>query len=152
VKVRSQERAVRRQQLRDKNQELENTAKPKMIKSYRDLLVWQKAHEFTKKVIKICVNFPRTEEALIIKKQLLRSSTSVPANIAEGYGGQGGKVFRNSLIIARRETLETDYWLLLSFEVGYMSKSDHNQPESGYAEIRAMLSSLITKVTQGNGQ
>ena len=93
----------------------------KCIRSYRDLIVWQKAHELAKTVISLCKRFPDTEEARVVKNQLLRSSTSVPANIAEGYGGNKGKVFLNSLTIARRESCEADYWLLLSHELGYIN-------------------------------
>ena len=118
------------------------------IKTYRDLIVWQKAHVLAKKVLAICRNFPKTEEAKIIRTQLIRSSTSVPANIAEGFGGNKGKVFQNSLSIARREAGETDYWLLLSVEEGFIEdKSMHGNMESGYREVIAMLSSLISKLS-----
>ncbi len=116
------------------------------IKGYRDLIVWQKSHKLAKRVIEICRKFPNTEEARIIKKQLIRSSTSVPANIAEGYSGNGGKVYRNALTIARREVTETDYWLLLSYEIGYIGEFEYHEIESSYAEVRAMLSSLISKL------
>ena len=119
------------------------------IKTYRDLIVWQKAHELAKKVLAICRKFPKTEDAKIIKIQLIKSSTSVPANIAEGFGGNKGKVFQNSLSIARREAGETDYWLLLSLEEGLIEdKSIQEDMENGYREVIAMLSSLISKVSK----
>ncbi|TAN45479.1 MAG: four helix bundle protein [Nitrospirae bacterium] len=118
----------------------------KNIGSYRDLIVWQKAHALAKSVIAVCAKYPRNDEAIIIRKQLLRSSTSIAANIAEGYGGNKGKVFQNSLTIARREATETDYWLLLSFELGFIKQEEHANIESGYHEVRAMLSSLIKKL------
>ena len=118
----------------------------KVIKSYRDLIVWQKAHALGKKVIEICSRFPNIEEARIIKKQFIRAATSIPANIAEGYGGNKGRVFQNSLTIARREASEADYWLLLSYELGYMSEETHREIEQGYDEVRRMLSSLISKL------
>ena len=90
-----------------------------------------------------------SDEARIIKTQLIKSSTSVPANIAEGFGGNKGKVFQNSLTIARREASETDYWLLLSFEERYIKDSEeHESMEIGYREVIAMLSSLIAKVSK----
>ncbi|MFA4910030.1 MAG: four helix bundle protein [Desulfobacteria bacterium] len=67
-------------------------------------------------------------------------------SIAEGYGGNKGRVFQNSLTIARRETSEADYWLLLSYELGYMSEETHREAEQGYGEVRSMLSSLISKL------
>jgi four helix bundle protein len=117
------------------------------IRSYRDLIVWQKAHHLAREILSACRKFPKTDEARIIKGQIIRSATSVPANIAEGFGGNKGKVFQNSLTIARRETGETDYWLLLSFEEGYIDKEEHEKLEAGYSEVRAMLSSMISKIT-----
>lgn len=121
------------------------------IRTYRDLIVWQKAHELAKRVMAVCRTFPKIDEARIIKIQLIKSSTSVPANIAEGFGGNKGKVFQNSLTIARREASETDYWLLLSFEEGYSrDKKEHEYLENGYREVSAMLSSLISKVSKSS--
>lgn len=120
--------------------------KKNKIRSYRDLIVWQKAHELTKMVIGLCSKFPRTDEAEVIKKQLLRSATSIPANIAEGYGANKGKVFSNALTIARREASEADYWLLLSQDLGYIDTQTHRDVENGYKEVRAMLSALILKL------
>ena len=117
-----------------------------IIGSYRDLIVWQRAHKSVKRILRICRKFPKNDEARIIKNQIIRSSTSVAANIAEGYGGNKGKVFQNSLTIARREANETDYWLLLSFEEGYINKDIHRELEKDYSEVRAMLSSLIKKL------
>ncbi len=118
----------------------------KRIGSYRDLVVWQKAHELAKMVIEICRNFPLTDEGRIIKNQLIRSCTSVPANIAEGYSANKGRVYSNALTIARREATETDYWLLLSYEIGYIGEREYREAESGYDEVRAMLSSMISKL------
>jgi four helix bundle protein len=116
------------------------------IRSYRDLIVWQKSHELAKRVLAVCRKFPKTEEARIIKGQVIRSSTSAPANIAEGFCGNKGKVFQNSLTIARREASETDYWLLLSFEEDYIDKENYKALENGYREIMAMLTSMIIKM------
>lgn len=120
------------------------------IKNYKDLIVWQKAHDLARKVLAICRKFPQADEAKIIKKQLIRSTTSVPANIAEGFGGNKGKVFQNSLTIARREVGETDYWLLLSCEEGYLDRKTYEEFESIYNEVRAMLSAMISKITHGS--
>ena len=120
----------------------------KKIKSYRDLIVWQRAHVLAKRIIGICSRFPNTEEARIIKKQLLRSSTSIPGNTAEGYGGNKGRVFQNSLTIARKEATETDYWLFLSFELGYLQGETYKEVENDYQGVRAMLSSFISKLNR----
>ena len=73
----------------------------------------------------------------------------MPANIAEGFGGNKGKVFQNSLTIAGREAGETDYWFLLCFEEGYIDGKNHEDLENGYYEVRAMLTPMIHKMTDG---
>jgi four helix bundle protein len=54
------------------------------------------------------------------------------------------------LTIARREATETDYWLLLSYELGYIDKEAYQEIESGYSEIRAMLTSIISKINKSS--
>lgn len=50
------------------------------IRSYKDLIVWQKAHELVRKVLSICRSLPKNEETRIIKAQLINAVTSAPAN------------------------------------------------------------------------
>ena len=100
------------------------------IRTYRDLIVWQKAHSLAKQVIMICRDFPNDDEARVIKRQLIRSATSIPANIAEGYGGsRSGKAYQNYLIIARRSVSETDYWIFLAHDLQYIEDEEHRQLE-----------------------
>lgn len=117
------------------------------IKSYQDLLVWQKAHALVRKILRECKGFPRTDEAREIKRQLIRAGTSVPANIAEGYGGSQGQAYRNYLTIARRSANETDYWILLSEEEQYLSKTKSEEFRKDCAESILMLTSIIDKLS-----
>jgi len=116
------------------------------IKTYKDLIVWQKAHSLAKQVIMLCRHFPHSDEARVIKKQLIRSSTSVPANIAEGHGGHQGKEYQHYLTIARRSANEMDYWVLLAHDLKYISAEDYSQLEENCREIIMMLSSIIGKL------
>jgi len=120
--------------------------KKKAIKSYRDLLVWQKAHSFAKEVIQKSKTFPRNTEATIIKKQLVGAAVSVPANIAEGYGGHKGSAYKNYLVIARRSATESDYWLFLSQDLKLINGESYQSLWEDYKEINAMLSSMIDKL------
>jgi four helix bundle protein len=71
-----------------------------MLKSYRDLLVWQKAVELTLLVYRLSEGFPR-HEIYGLRSQLRRASVSVPSNIAEGYGRQTRKDYVHFLSIAQ---------------------------------------------------
>ena len=106
------------------------------IKTYRDLIVWQKAHSLAKQVIMICRGFPRNDEtAKVIERQLIRSSTSIPANIAEGHGGHRGRAYRNYLIIARRSANEMDYWILLACDLEYIKPEEYRQLEESCRKL-----------------
>lgn len=114
------------------------------INSYKDLVVWQKSHELVKEIVKI--NLPRTEESKVIRNQLLRAAFSVPANIAEGYGGYKGNSYRHYLVIARRSLTETDYWLLLLNDLSLISKEIYNGLFDKINEINAILTTIIIKL------
>ncbi len=84
----------------------------KAIRTYRDLIVWQKAHEMDLKVIDLVAAFPRQQPFWVIGDQLLRASTSISANIAEGHSSYRGKEYGKFLSYALRSAYETENWLL----------------------------------------
>jgi four helix bundle protein len=83
------------------------------IESWRDLLVWQKAHVGALEIYRCTKNFPPEERYRLID-QLCRAAVSVPTNIAEGKGRGSLAEFRQFLVIARGSTEETRYLLLLA--------------------------------------
>lgn len=82
------------------------------IKTFRDLIVRQKAHEMDLRVIELVATFPREQPFWIVGDQLLRSSTSISANIAEGHGSYRGREYGKFLSYALRSAYETENWLL----------------------------------------
>src|ERR1700720_3929626 len=93
------------------------------VKSFEDLTVWQEAHKLTLEVYKLTVRFPGPEKYGIVS-QLRRCSSSVPANIAEGFGRATTRELLRCLQIARGELEETRYFILLSRDLGYVSPQD----------------------------
>lgn len=83
-----------------------------VIRTFRDLVVWQKAHEMDLRGIELVTSFPRQQAFWVIGDQLLRSSTSISANIAEGHGSYRGKEYGRFLSYALRSAYETENWLL----------------------------------------
>lgn len=83
---------------------------------------------------------------MIIRNQLLRASFSIPANIAEGFGGNKGNTFKNYLVIARRSLTETDYWLFLLHDLKFLESKIYDKLVDMIKAINAMLSSLINKL------
>lgn len=71
------------------------------IKTYKELIVWQKAHLLVKEIFKLIREIKKDTVSFEIIKQLIRSSTSIPANIVEGHYSHQGKNFASHLEISR---------------------------------------------------
>lgn len=112
------------------------------IESWRDLLVWQKAHTAVLEVYRVTKTFPADERFRLID-QLCRAAASVPTNIAEGKGRGSLAEFRQFLIIARGSIEETRYLLLLARDLGLLSMETHAQLEASYTEVSKMTNALL---------
>ena len=75
----------------------------------------------------------------VLTNQLLRSGTSIGANLHEAQYAQGTKDFISKLEIAQKECFETEYWLELLFETGYMTEQQHKALQNECGAIRRML-------------
>ena len=84
-----------------------------MLRSYRDLLVWQKALELTVLIYRLSEGFPRTE-IYGLTSQIRRASVSVPSNIAEGYGRGSRKEYLQFLFVAQGSLKELETQTILS--------------------------------------
>ncbi len=115
------------------------------MQNYRDLKVWQKAHDFTLKVYQIVASFPK-EETYNLTSQIKRSASSIPTNIAEGCGRFSQKDLANFLQIALGSSHELEYQILLSKDLKFIDIEQFAELEVEVGEIKAMLISLIKKV------
>ncbi len=110
--------------------------------SWRNLVVWQKAHEAVLMVYRATKGFP-SDERFRVTDQLCRAAASIPTNIAEGKGRGSAAEFRQFLIIARGSTEETRYLLLLAKDLGYLTDSAYSDLEARYTEVSKMLNALL---------
>ena len=115
------------------------------MQNYKDLKVWEKAHEFTLKLYEITKLFPK-EEIYSLTNQLRRAASSIPANIAEGCGKNSQLDFAKFLNIALGSSNESEYYLILSKDLKYLKPDDFEILSITINEIKAMLIALITKV------
>lgn len=79
--------------------------------TYRNLVLWQQAQEFAQAIVELVDRLPASRSVDTIARQLVRSATSVAANIAEGHGRFGVASYRNHLSIAKGSACEADSWL-----------------------------------------
>src|SRR6201997_5486089 len=87
-------------------------------RSFRDLRVWQKAHEFVLAVYRYSESFPEREK-YGLAHQLRRAAVSIPANIAEGFGKRSQAEKARFLNIAEGSLEECRYYLILAHDLGY---------------------------------
>ncbi|MCW5976787.1 MAG: four helix bundle protein [Bryobacteraceae bacterium] len=87
-------------------------------RSFRDLVVWQKAHEFVLAVYRLTGSFPDREK-FGLSNQMRRASVSIAANIAEGFGKRSPAEKARFLNIAEGSLEECRYYLILTHDLGY---------------------------------
>jgi four helix bundle protein len=121
-------------------------AERKPAKSFKDLIVWQKAYCLVLETYKTTKEFPK-EELYGLTQQMRRAVISIPCNIAEGYGRKHNSEYRNFLSIAYGSLLEYETQFLLSRDLGYAKP---NETLKGLVnEVGAMLYRMINpKVTE----
>jgi four helix bundle protein len=88
--------------------------------SFRNLALWQRGQELALEIIRMTERLPDTIPARVIARQVVSSSSSVPANIAEGHGRYSVASYRNHLSIARGSVCETETWIDLLQRAGYI--------------------------------
>ena len=83
------------------------SGKEKAIRSFKDLIIWQKSHALFLSIVGDVESFPNKRVAWVITDQIIRSVASISANIAEGFGRKTRADYEHFLIIARGSTTET---------------------------------------------
>lgn len=114
-----------------------------MIKSYKDLLVWQKSIVLVRGVYLITSKLPR-EEIYGLSSQMRRAAISIPSNIAEGQQRQGRKEFIQFLRISYGSGAELETQLIILKDL--YPKIDISEIETSLNEIQKMLNSLINRL------
>jgi len=115
------------------------------MRSFHELLVWQKAHQLTLCVYVASRGFPR-EELYGLTSQMRRASASAAANIAQGCSRNGNKEFRRFLDIAMGSASELEYHLLLARDLKMLAQTPHEQLSQSTCEIKRMLTAFIQKL------
>lgn len=105
-----------------------------------------KSKEFAKQIVILCREIKTTHRESVLSNQLLRSGTSIGANLHEAQYAQGAKDFISKLEIAQKECYETEYWLELLFETGYIPDTQYKALQNICGAIRRMLISSINTV------
>ncbi len=111
--------------------------------------VKDKSLAFAKRVVKAYKYLCEEKKEYVLSKQLLRSGTSIGANIAEAQYGSSRKDFIAKLYISLRESAETLYWLELLYSSEYLTSSEYHSLKSDCEELRRLLSFITKSVREG---
>src|SRR6266567_2594958 len=105
------------------------------MQNFRELVVWQKAHELTLAVYRATREFPR-EELYGLVTQVRRAAASIAANIAEGRCRGSDPDFARFLNMAMGSAAETEYHLLLSRDLGFLKSQIYEQLDVQVTEVK----------------
>ena len=100
-----------------------------------------KSKAFAVRIIRLYQYLKDEEKEFVLSKQLLRSGTSIGANIAESECAISKRDFLSKIYIALKECMETKYWLELLYETEYLTKQEFQSLNSDCEELRRILSS-----------
>ncbi|HEX5478084.1 MAG TPA: four helix bundle protein [Dehalococcoidia bacterium] len=116
--------------------------------SFRDLAVWQKAQDLSLHVLQVVRAMPSDRTSAVLTQQILRSATSIAANIAEGHGRFTSPAYRNHLSIARGSANETLSWIDLLARAGYISKEREHELSVRCEEALRMISAQMIALSR----
>jgi four helix bundle protein len=115
------------------------------LRDVRELAVWRKAHRLTLDIYRSTAGFPK-EEVYGLTSQLRRSSSSIPANIAEGCG-RGSRIdLARFLQIALGSASEVEYHIILAHDLGLLSQRESAQLIDNATQIKRMLTAFIQRL------
>lgn len=109
-------------------------------------LLKEKSYKFSIRIVRLYQFLIKEKKELILGKQILRSGTSIGANIAEAQDAPSNADFTNKLNIALKEARETEYWLSILKDTGYLEEVMYNSLNQDCSELIKLLISIIKKI------
>ena len=107
-----------------------------------------KSFDFAVRIVNLYKNLTNDKKEFVLAKQLLRSGTSIGANIAEAQKAQTKPDFNAKMNIALKEANETEYWLKLLYKTEYLTEKEFDNIEKDVKEIIAILVSICKKTNK----
>lgn len=115
------------------------------MRNFKKYDIWQLSHNLTLDIYVLTSNYPK-EELYGLVSQIRRASSSIPTNIAEGCGRSSDKEFNQFLNIALGSANETEYLIILSKDLNYISLKKFNEIETQINIIKSKIYNLKEKL------
>jgi four helix bundle protein len=116
------------------------------VRSYRELIVWQKAMDLVMVVYQLTCSFPH-EEQYALGSQLRRAAISIPSNIAEGQGRNTTRDFQKYLSIAYGSLQEVETQILIALRLKYINEADSDDAMQQCSEVGRLINGLARSLT-----
>jgi four helix bundle protein len=115
-----------------------------------DNIIQEKSYKFSIRVVRLYQQLTTEKKELVLSKQVLRSGTSIGANIEEAIGGQTRKDFFAKICIAYKEARETHYWLRLLKDTDYLKSDLAESLLTDCHELIKIIGSIQKSIKQNN--
>ena len=115
----------------------------------KDNVSVDKSFDFAVRIVNLCKFLNNEKKEYILSKQLLRSGTSIGANVSEAQRAQSKADFSSKMAIALKEANETYYWLKLLHKTDYLNESQYNSINADVNDLIGLLTA-ICKTTNSN--
>ena len=122
-----------------------NEKENKKIKSFKDLMIWQKGIQLVEDIYNVSRGFPR-EETYGLQSQMRRSAISIPSNIAEGFARLHNKEYRNFLYVSLGSCAELTTQIIIASRLKYIVDTQADVLLTAINELSKMTMSLIKKL------
>lgn len=110
--------------------------------------VEEKSFAFAIRIVNLYKHLTDTKKEFVLSKQLLRCGTSIGANVAESQEAQSVADFVSKLSVSLKEARETEYWIRLMKETGFLTDAEFSSIVADCKELEKMLTAII-KTTKG---
>ena len=105
--------------------------------------IQEKSFRFAVRIVNLCKYLQSEKKEYILSKQVMRSGTSIGANVAEAQQAQSRPDFINKLNVSLKEAYETNYWLRLLYETQYLGQEAFESIITDCSELEKLLISII---------
>ncbi|MCY7348840.1 MAG: four helix bundle protein [Pyrinomonadaceae bacterium] len=105
----------------------------------------EKSYSFALRAVRMCRYLTDEKKEFVLSKQILRSGTSIGANIEEAFQGQSNADFIHKLSISLKESFETNYWLRLLRDAEYLSEKESESMLADCEELQKLLTASVIK-------
>jgi four helix bundle protein len=123
--------------------------KTAVMRDFKKLKVWDRAHQWVLKIYRITESFPPGEHLGLVA-QLRRSAASISAKIAKGCGRESMREFSSFLVSAAASANEAEYQILLAHDLGYIDGKTYCELNKDITEVKKMLKSFIWSISPEN--